>query len=129
MKFIIAPVVLIASLGLSSADPVDRAPPSQASSVTTEYPALHPFHHTVGETSFVGYYFNGKPSNCSVLIWSKSDNEMPAEKTTHPKVRIELSARQAMTFFADDLGSNLSLECSADAKSLSIRQTSVSFTQ
>jgi hypothetical protein len=85
MKFIIAPVVLIASLGLSSADPVDRAPPSQASSVTTEYPALHPFHHTVGETSFVGYYFNGKPSNCSVLIWSKSDNEMPAEKTTHPK--------------------------------------------
>jgi hypothetical protein len=129
MKFIIAPVVLIASLGLSSADPVDRAPPSQASSVTTEYPALHPFHHTVGETSFVGYCFNGKPSNCSVLIWSKSDNEMPAEKTTHPKVRIELSARQAMTFFADDLGSNLSLECSADAKSLSIRQTSVSFTQ
>jgi hypothetical protein len=129
MKFIIAPVVLIASLGLSSADPVDRAPPSQASSVTTEYLALHPFHHTGGETSFVGYYFNGKPSNCSVLIWSKSDNEMPAEKTTHPKVRIELSARQAMTFFADDLGSNLSLECSADAKSLSIRQTSVSFTQ
>jgi hypothetical protein len=129
MKFIIAPVVLIASLGLSSADPVDRAPPSQASSVTTEYPALHPFHHTVGETSFVGYYFNGKPSNCSVLIWSKSDNEMPAEKTTHPKVRIELSARQAMTFFADDLGSNLSLECAADAKSLSIRQTSISFTQ
>jgi hypothetical protein len=129
MKFIIAPVVLIASLGLSSADPVDRAPPSQASSVTTDYPALHPFHHTVGETSFVGYYFNGKPSNCSVLIWSKSDNEMPAEKTTHPKVRIELSARQAMTFFADDLGSNLSLECAADAKSLSIRQTSVSFTQ
>jgi hypothetical protein len=129
MKFIIAPVVLIASLGLSSADPVDRAPPSQASSVTTEYPALHPFHHTVGETSFVGYYFNGKPSNCSVLVWSKSDNEMPAEKTTHPKVRIELSARQAMTFFADDLGSNLSLECAADAKSLSIRQTSISFTQ
>ena len=61
MKFIIAPLVLIASLGLSHADPVDRAPPSQASSVTTEYPALHSFHHTVGETSFVGYYFNGKP--------------------------------------------------------------------
>ncbi len=129
MKFIIAPLVLIASLGLSSADPVDRAPPSQASSVTTEYPALHPFHHTVGETSFVGYYFNGKPSNCSVLIWSKSDNEAPAEKTTHPKVRIELNAKQAMTFFADDLGSNLSLECAADAKSLSVRQTSISLTQ
>jgi hypothetical protein len=129
MKFIIAPLVLIASLGLSSADPVDRAPPSQTSSVTTEYPALHLFYHTVGETSFVGYYFNGKPSNCSVLIWSKSDNETPAEKTTHPKVRIELSAKQAMTFFADDLGSNLSLECAADAKSLSIRQTSISLTQ
>ena len=129
MKFIIAPFVLIASLGLSSADPVDRAPPSQASSVTTEYPALHPFRHTVGETSFVGYYFNGKPSNCSVLIWSKSDNEAPAEKTTHPKMRIELNAKQAMTFFADDLGSNLSLECAADAKSLSIRQTSISLTQ
>ena len=129
MKFIIAPLVLIASLGLSHADPVDRAPPSQASSVTTEYPALHPFHHTVGETSFVGYYFNGKPLNCSVLIWSKSDNEAPAEKTTHPKVRIELNAKQAMTFFADDLGSNLSLECAADARSLSIRQTSISLTQ
>ena len=129
MKFIIAPFVLIASLGLSSADPVDRAPPSQASSVTTEYPALHPFRHTVGETSFVGYYFNGKPSNCSVLIWSKSDNEAPAEKTTHPKMRIELNAKQAMTFFADDLGSNLSLECAADARSLSIRQTSISLTQ
>jgi hypothetical protein len=136
MKFLIAPLVLIASLGLSSADPVDgappsldRAPPSQASSVTTEYPALHAFHHTVGETSFVGYYFNAKPSNCSVLIWAKPDNEARAEKTTHPKVRIELNAKQAITFFADDLGSNLSLECAADAKSLSVRQTSISFTQ
>jgi hypothetical protein len=128
MKFLIAPLVLIASLGLSSADPVDRAPPSQASSVTTEYPALHASHHNVGETSFVGYYFNGKPSNCSVLIWAKRANETPAEKT-HPKVRIELNAKQAITFFADDLGSNLSLACAADAKSLSVRQTSISFTQ
>jgi hypothetical protein len=129
MKFIIASLVLIASLGLSSADPVDRAPPSQSSSVTTAYPAFHPFHHRVGETSFVGYYFNGQPSNCSVIIWSKPDNEAPAEKTTHSKVRIELDAKQAITFFADDLGSNLSLQCAADAKSLSVRQTSISFTQ
>jgi hypothetical protein len=129
MKFIIAPLALIAGLGVSSAEPVGRAPPSQASSVTTEYPALHPFHHNVGETSFVGYYFNGKPSNCSVLIWAKPDNEKPAYQTAHPKVRIELNASQAITFFADDLGSNLSLECAADAKSLSVRQTSVSFTQ
>ena len=129
MKFISAPFVLIASLGLSSADPVDRAPPSQSSTVATEYPALHAFHHTVGETSYIGYYFNSKPSNCSVLIWSKSDDETSAEKTTHQQVRIDLNAKQAITFFADDRGSNLSLECSADAKSLSVRQTSISFTQ
>ena len=129
MKFIIAPLVLIASLGLSLADPADRAPPSQASSVTTEYPALHPFHHTVGQTSYIGYYFNGKPSNCSVIIWSKDNNEAPADETVHQKVRIDLNAKQAITFFADDLGSNLSLECSADAKSLSVRQTSISLTQ
>jgi hypothetical protein len=129
MKLILSPLILIASLGLSSADPVDRATPSLTSSVTTEYPALHPFHHTVGQTSYIGYYFNGKPSNCSVLIWAKSDNEHPAEKTTHQQVRIDLNAKQAMTFFADDLGSNLSLECSADAKSLSVRQTSISLTQ
>src|SRR6202035_1615707 len=98
MKFIIAPLALIASLGLSSAEPVDRAPPSQASSVTTEYPALHPFHHTVGETSYIGYYFNSKPSNCSVLIWFKSDDEPSAEKTTHHQVRIDLNAKQAITF-------------------------------
>ena len=71
MKFIISPLVLIASIGLSYADPIDRPSPSQASSVTTEYPALRAFHHNVGETSYVGYYFNGKPSNCSVLIWAK----------------------------------------------------------
>jgi hypothetical protein len=128
MKFIIAPLVLIASLGSSSADPIDLAPPIQANSVTTEYPALHAFHHTVGETSYIGYYFNGKPSHCSVLIWSKPDNE-PAEKTTHSKVRIELNAKQAITFFADDRGSNLSLECAADAKSLSVKQTAISLTQ
>ena len=129
MKFIIAPLALIASLGLSSAEPVDGAPPSQASSVTTEYPALHPFHHTVGETSFVGYYFNGQPSNCSVLIWSKANNETPVDESAHQQVRIDLNAKQAITFFADHLGSNLSLECSADAKSLSVRQTSISLTQ
>jgi hypothetical protein len=129
MKFILSPLILIASLGLSSAEPVDRAPPSQASSVTTEYPALHPFHHTVGETSYIGYYFNSKPSNCSVLIWFKSDDETSAEKTTHHQVRIDLNAKQAITFFADELGSNLSLECSADAKSLSVRRTSISLTQ
>ncbi|HEY5203878.1 MAG TPA: hypothetical protein VIJ63_04665 [Roseiarcus sp.] len=129
MKFIIAALVLIASLGLSSAAPVDPTPPSQTSSVATEYPALRPFHHKVGDTSYIGYYFASKPANCSVIIWTKPDNETPAEKTTHPKVRIELNAKQAITFFADDLGSNLSLECAADAKSLSIRQTSISFTQ
>jgi hypothetical protein len=129
MKFIIAPLALIASLGLSSADPVDRAAPSQASSVATEYPALRPFHHLVGETSFAGYYFNGKASNCSVILWAEVNSEKPAEKTMHPKVRIELNAKQEITFFADDIGSNLSLECAADAKSLSVRQTSISLTQ
>ena len=128
MKLIISPLVLIASIGLSYADPIDGPPLSQTSSVTTEYPALHPFHHTVGQTSYIGYYFNGKPSNCSVIIWSK-DNEAPADETVHQKVRIDLNAKQAITFFADDLGSNLSLECSADAKSLSVRQTSILLTQ
>jgi hypothetical protein len=123
MKLIISPLVLIASIGLSYA--IDRPVLSQTSSVTTEYPAFHAFHHSVGETSYAGYYFNSKPSNCSVLIWAKPDNETPAEKTTHQKVRIELNAKQAITFFADDLGSNLNLECSADAKSLSVRQTSI----
>ncbi len=129
MKFIVASLVLIASVGFSSADPVDRASPNQSSSVTTEYPALHPFHHKVGETSFVGYYFNGQRANCSVIIWANPDNEALADKTTHPKVRIDLDAKQAITFFADELGSNLSLECAPDAKSLSVRQTSISLTQ
>ena len=129
MKLIISPLVLIASIGLSYADPIDGPPLSQTSSVTTEYPALHPFHHTVGQTSYIGYYFNGKPSNCSVIIWSKDNNEAPADETVHQKVRIDLNAKQAITFFADDLGSNLSLECSPDAKSLSVRQTSISLTQ
>jgi hypothetical protein len=129
MKFITAPLVLIASLGLSSADAIGQPPPSQASSVTTEYPALHPFHHNVGETSYIGYYFNSKPSNCSVLIWSKASNETAADETAHQQVRIDLNAKQAITFFADHLGSNLSLECSADARSLSVRQTSISLTQ
>ena len=128
MKLILSPLILIASLGLGLAEPVDRAPPSLTSSVTTEYPALHAFHHNVGETSYIGYYFNSKPSNCSVLIWSKSD-EPSAEKTMHQQVRIDLNAKQAITFFADHLGSNLNLECSADAKSLSVRQTSISLTQ
>jgi hypothetical protein len=128
MKLIISPLVLIAGMGLSSADPIDRPPVSQTSSVATEYPAFHAFHHSVGETSYAGYYFNGKPSNCSVILWSKDANEAPADETTHQKVRIDLNAKQAITFFAD-LGSNLSLECSADAKSLSVRQTSISLTQ
>ena len=55
--------------------------------------------------------------------------KLRAEKTTHQQVRIDLNAKQAITFFADHLGSNLSLECSADAKSLSVRQTSISLTQ
>ena len=129
MKLIISPLVLIASIGLSYADPIDGPPLSQTSSVTTEYPALHPFHHTVGQTSYIGYYFNGKPSNCSVIIWSKDNNEAPSDETAHQKVRIDLNAKQAIRFFVDDLGSNLSLECSADAKSLSVRQTSISLTQ
>ncbi|HEY1887330.1 MAG TPA: hypothetical protein VGG86_15000 [Roseiarcus sp.] len=129
MKLILSSLALIASLGLSYADPIDPPPPSQTSSVTTEYPALHPFHHTVGDTSYIGYYFSSKPSNCSVIIWAKPDKETPSETTTHHKVRIDLNAKQAITFFVDDLGSNLTLECSADAKSLSIRQTSISLTQ
>ena len=129
MKLILSPLVLIASMGLSAADPIDRPPVSQTSSVVTEYPAFHAFHHAVGETSYAGYYFNGKPSNCSVLIWSKANNETPADETAHQQVRIDLNAKQAITFFADHLGSNLSLECSADAKSLSVRQTSISLTQ
>ena len=129
MKLIISPLVLIASVGLSSAEPLDQPTLSQPSSVTTEYPALRAFHHSVGETSYIGYYVNGKPSNCSVIIWSKSNNETQAYETTHQKVRIDLNAKQTITFFADDLGSNLSLECSADAKSLSVRQTSISLTQ
>jgi hypothetical protein len=129
MKLILSPLVLIASMGLSAADPIDRPPVSQTSSVATEYPAFHAFHHAVGETSYAGYYFNGKPSNCSVIIWSKNANEAPSDETTHQKVRIDLNAKQAITFFADDLGSNLSLECSADAKSLSVRRTSISPTQ
>ena len=129
MKFILSPLVLIASLGLSFAGPVDPAPPSLTSSVTTEYPALHPCHHKAGDTTYIGYYYNDKPANCSVLIWSKPDSENPAEKTGHQQVRIDLNAKQAITFFADELGSNLNLECAADAKSLSVRQTSISFTQ
>jgi hypothetical protein len=129
MKLIISPLVLIASMGLSTVDPIDRPPLSQTSSVTTEYPAFHAFHYSVGETSYAGYYFNGKPSNCSVIIWSKEAHEAPADETTHQKVRIDLSAKQAITFFADDQGSNLSLECADDARSLSVRQTSISLTQ
>ena len=128
MKLILSSLAVIASVGLSYADPIDRPSLSQTSSVTTEYPALHVFHHSVGVTSYFGYYFKSKPSNCSVIIWSK-DNEAPAVETVHQKVRIDLNAKQAITFFADDLGSNLSLECSADAKSLSVRQTSISLTQ
>jgi hypothetical protein len=129
MKLILSSLALIASIGLSYADPIDRPPLNQTSSVTTEYPAFHAFHHSVGETSYAGYYFNSKPSNCSVIIWSKDKNEAPSDETTRQKVRIDLNAKQAITFFADDLGSNLSLQCSADAKSLSVRQTSISLTQ
>jgi len=129
MNLILSSLALIASIGLSYADPVDRPPLSRTSSVTTEYPAFHAFHPSVGGTSYAGYYFDSKPSHCSVIIWSRANNEIPAYETTHQKVRIDLNAKQAITFFADDLGSNLSLECSADAKSLSVRQTSVSLTQ
>jgi hypothetical protein len=128
MKFLLSSLSLIASLGVSHADPTDR-PPVQTTSITTDYPAMRAFHHNVGETAYFGYYYNSKPSNCSVVIWAKPDKETSAEKATHQKVRIDLNAKQAITFFADELGSNLSLECSADAKSLSIRQTSVSLTQ
>jgi hypothetical protein len=122
-------LILIAGIGLCNAETVDRPPPIPIRAVTTEYPALRPFRHTVGETSYVGYYFNGRPSICSVLIWSKPADQISTEKTTHQQVRIDLNASQAITFFADHLGSNLSLECSADAKSLSVSETSVAFTQ
>ena len=129
MKLIAAPILLIASMGLCSAETIDQLPTNPISSVTTEYPAFHAFHHTVGKTSYIGYYFNGRPSNCSVLIWSKPADENPAEKSTHQQVRIDLNAKQAITFFVDHNGSNLSLECAADAKSLSVIQTYVPFTQ
>jgi hypothetical protein len=129
MKLLISSLALIASLGLGSAGPADQPPIMQTSVSTTEYPAMRAFHHSVGETSYIGYYFNSKPSDCSVLIWAKPDKETAAEKTAHQKVRIELNAKQTITFFSDELGSNLSLECAADAKSLSIRQTSISLTQ
>jgi hypothetical protein len=125
----ISPIILIAGIGLCDAQTVDRPPPTPIRSLATEYPALHPFHHTVGETSYVGYYFNDRPSSCSVLIWSKPADPISTEKTTHQQVRIDLNASQTITFFVDHLGSNLSLECSADAKSLSVSETSVAFTQ
>jgi hypothetical protein len=123
------PIVLLAGIGLCDAEPVDRPPPTPIRSSTTEYPAPRAFHHTVGETSYIGYYFNGRPSSCSVLIWSKPADHTSTEKTTHEQVRVDLNASQTMTFFVDHLGSNLSLECSADAKSLSVSETSVVLTQ
>ena len=39
----------------------------------------------------------------------KANNETPAEKTTHQQVRIDLNAKQAITFFADHLGSKFKL--------------------
>jgi hypothetical protein len=125
----ISPILLIAGIGLCDAETADRPPPTPVRSRTTEYPALHPFHRTVGETSYTGYYFNGRPSSCSVLIWSKPADQISTETTTHQQVRIDLNASQTMTFFVDRLGSNLSLECSADARSLSVSETSVAFTQ
>jgi hypothetical protein len=129
MKLIASLVLLIASIGLCSAETIDQTPANPPSSVTTEYPAFHAFHHTVGDTAYIGYYFNGRPSNCSVLIWSQPAAENPAEKRTHQQVRIDLNAKQTITFFVDHNGSNLSLECAADAKSLSVIQTYVPFTQ
>lgn len=129
MNSILSPIILIATLGLCSAETLDQSSLNPTSTFTTEYPALHAFHHTVGETSYVGYYFNSRKANCSVLIWSQPANEKPADKTTHQQVRIDLNAKQAITFFADSRGSNLSLECAADAKSLLVSQTSVPFTQ
>jgi hypothetical protein len=123
------PIVLLAGIGLCDAEPVDRPPPTPIRSSTTEYPAPRAFHHTVGETSYIGYYFNGRPSSCSVLIWSKPADHTSTEKTTHEQVRVDLNASQTMTFFVDHLGSNLRLECSSDAKSLSVSETSVAFTQ
>jgi hypothetical protein len=129
MKRILAPIFLLASVGLCGAQTLDQPPLSPTTAVTTEYPALRAFHHTLAGTVYIGYYFNSRKANCSVLIWSKPANETPPEKTTHQQVRIDLSAKQAITFFADSHGSNLNLECSADAKSLLVSQTSVSFTQ
>jgi hypothetical protein len=125
----ISSIILLAGASLCEAQTVDRPPPSPIRSYTTEYPALHPFHHTVGETSYVGYYFSDRPANCSVVIWSKPTDEISDETKTHQQVRIDLNANQAMTFFVDHLGSNLSLQCSADAKSLSVIQTSIPLTQ
>jgi hypothetical protein len=126
---VLSSLALIASIGSSTAGPIDRPAFNQTSSVTTEYPAFHAFRHSIGQTAYAGYYFNDKPSNCSVILWSEDNNGAPTYEATHQKVRIDLNAKQAITFFADDLGSNLNLECSADAKSLSVRETSISLTQ
>jgi hypothetical protein len=122
-------ISLLASIGLCGAETIDQPPPTPTRSFTTEYPAFQPFRHTLGDTSYMGYYFNGRPSNCSVLIWSKPADEPPAERKPHEQVRLDLNPRQTITFFVDQNGSNLSLECSADAKSLSVIQTSVPLTQ
>jgi hypothetical protein len=129
MKPIVSSIILLASIGLSRAETVAQPALSPTSTVTTEYPALHAFHHTVARTSYIGYYFNSRNANCSLLIWSKPTDESPSAGPTHQQVRIDLNAKQAITFFADSRGSNLSLECAADAKSLLVSQTSVPFTQ
>ena len=69
------------------------------------------------------------PAGQFVMGSPATEPDRSADETAHQQVRIDLNAKQAITFFADHLGSNLSLECSADAKSLSVRQTSISLTQ
>jgi hypothetical protein len=122
MKLIISSVALAASLALGDAKALDNVARNPTASFTTNYQALEPFYHIVGDKSYVGY-FQTKPSACSVWILSKPADESPAEKATQQQVEFDLPATQTMTFVVDSRGSNLSLRCTADAKSLSVTQT------
>jgi hypothetical protein len=107
---------------LGDAKALDNVVRNPTASFTTNYQALEPFYHVVGDKSYIGY-FQTKPSACSVWILSKPADESPAEKATQQQVEFDLPATQTMTFVVDSRGSNLSLRCTADAKSLSVTQT------
>lgn len=122
MKLIISSVALAAGLALCNAKTLDNVARNPTASFTTTYPAFQAFYHVVGDKSYIGY-FQSKPSVCSVWVLSKPADESPAEKATQQQVEFDLPATQTMTFVVNSRGSNLSLKCAADAKSLSVSQT------